>query len=232
VIRQNSIQREALSNQQHSSLPKTAFFVHFELGVTMLHKSRSVWMEFWTNDTPVPPRSWPYKRLGEKSVLVAQSQCVSEALPQRIIDAQRHAQASPFNGKPPVEVLDISSGWDSIAKFDVVIRRLKRLKLYDRGLVFCPAAWDRIEQLGLERYGEGNKKEKPHIECGTEAAIRDPHADQNLPREMCEFHPPALIVFHGEMLRREESFRYYPIGSLKDLRDAVAIIFLLTSDDF
>ena len=150
----------------------------------------------------------------------------------RRLNAERHAAASPFNGKPPVEVLDISSGWDSMAKFDVVTRRLKRLKLYDRDLVFCPASWDGIEQLGLEKYEEEDEEEEPHIECGTEAAIRESHAERNLPREMCEFRHPALIVFRGEMLKRHADFRYSPIGNTEDLRKVVVIIFLLTSDDF
>jgi hypothetical protein len=163
---------------------------------------------------------------------VALSQCISDAIQQRKIDAQRHANASPFDGKPPVEVLDISSGWDSTAKFDVVIRRLKRLKLYDHNLVFCPASWERIEYLGLEKYEEDEEDDEPHMECGTEGAIRHPKADENLPREMCAFRHPALIVFRGERLERQEDFRYVPIGDLTDLRDATVIIFLLTSDDF
>jgi hypothetical protein len=168
-------------------------------------------------------------RSGEKSGSVALSQYISNATQTRKIEAERHAEASPFNGKPPVEVLDISSGWDSMTKFDVVIRRLKRLTLYDRNLAFCPADWDDIGQLGLETYGTGDEEDMPHIECGMETAIRDPQAERNLPREMCEFRHPALIVFRGDKLERQEDFRYLPIG---DLKEATVIIFLLTSDDF
>ena len=176
-------------------------------------------------------------------MLVAHSQVVLEEdrhIPQALLDARRtrrekahrHAEASPFNGKPPVELLDISTGWDSIAKFDVIIERLKQLDLYDDTLAFCPAPWADIEHLGLEKYEEDDADEDPHMECGTEAAIRKPDPEQNLPREMCEFEDPAVIVFRGEMLDRDEDFRYQPIGDIADLREATVIIFLLTSDDF
>jgi len=148
------------------------------------------------------------------------------------MEAERHAKASPFNGTPPVEVLDLSSGWDSLAKFDIVIQRLKELDLYQDDLLFCPARWEEIEQLGFTQEGKDDR----HVQAATEAYIRDPLAGRNLPREMCELSDsPALIVFEGYMFDGGEC-RYYPDPEAAEeevgLRDVAVIIFLLTSDDF
>ena len=139
--------------------------------------------------------------------------------------AKRHADANPFDGKPPVEVLDISKGWDSLAKLDLIIGRLKKLRLYNKRLVFCPARWEEIEQLG---FTVEYPAEDAYIQGASEAYIRDPDG-RNLAREMCELSDsPALIVFNGDLLDGFEGF-YLPCG---DLRQAAIIIFLLTSDDF
>ncbi len=156
---------------------------------------------------------------------MAHSQLIARIEDQKI-DAERLAKTSPFNNKPLVEVLDLSSGWDSMAKFDVVINRLKRLKLYSKNLVFCPARWREIDQLGFtmkDLEGERN------IQGATEAYIRGFDPDRNFPSKMCLISDfPTLIVFKADVLRGHDS-RYYPLG---DLRDAAVIIFLLTSDDF
>ena len=142
----------------------------------------------------------------------------------RKMEADRQAKATPFNGRPPVEVLDVSQGWDSLAKLDVVIRRLKQLEMHNERLVFCPARWEEIEQLGFTVEDDDER----HIQGATEAYIRDPNG-RNFASEMCELSDsPALIVFQADMLDGFEG-RYYPVG---DLRDAANMIFLLTSDDF
>lgn len=176
-------------------------------------------------------------------MLVAHSQVVLQEdrhIPKALLEARRargekadrHAQASPFSGKPPVEVLDVSSGWDSMAKFDVIIERLKQLGLYGRQTGFLPSSVGQHRAVRTGEVDEDDADEDPHVECGTEAAIRKSDPEQNLPREMCEFEDPAVIVFRGEMLDRDEDFRYQPIGDVADLHEATVIIFLLTSDDF
>jgi len=156
---------------------------------------------------------------------VAHSQPIAR-IEDKKVDAERLAKTSPFNNRPPVEVLDLSLGWDSMAKFDVVIRRLKRLRLYRKNLIFCPARWEEIEQLGFTKK---ELEEERNIQGATEAYIRGFDPNRNFPSEMCLMSDlPALIVFKADMLRGHDS-RYYPLG---DRRDATVIIFLLTSDDF
>jgi hypothetical protein len=143
--------------------------------------------------------------------------------------AQLLARSNPFGGKPPVDLLDISAGWDSIAKFDIVIQRLKNVSLYSEDLVFCPADWGRIENLGLEK--QHNEDDDPCIQGSDEAGIRDKHAERNMAAEMCGFGVPALIVYKKSMLEEFDEYRYLPPPDVP-LREAVVIIFLLTADHF
>jgi hypothetical protein len=142
------------------------------------------------------------------------------------MEAERLVATSPFKGKPPLEVLDLSEGWDTTAKFEIVIRRLKDLGLYHTGLVFCPGRCEEIEQLGFTK--EGPPEDERHIQGGTEAYIRSP-LGRNFATEMCELSDiPTLIVFKRDSLEGDND-RYYPRGNL---RAAVAIVFVLVSDDF
>jgi hypothetical protein len=146
-------------------------------------------------------------------------------------EAELRAASSPFNGEPPVEVLDVSEGWDSIAKFDLAVQRLKDLGLYGKDLLFCAADWQRIEKLGFETERVGSLLEGPYIQCSTEADIRDRHAERNMAAEMCEFDNPALIVFQESKLERLGCDEYVPKPDVP-LREAAVIILLITSNDF
>jgi len=128
-----------------------------------------------------------------------------------------------------MEVLDLSAGWDSLAKFDIVIRRLKRLGLHSNNLLFCPANWQQIGTLGFEKQDE--EDEHACLQCATETDIHDKRAERNMALEICEFTQPALIVFKRSMLEKLDEYRYLPLLDVP-LQEAALIIFLLTSDDF
>lgn len=134
------------------------------------------------------------------------------------------------------ETLDVSKGWDSIAMFDIVVRRLKRLKLYRKDLLYCASDWGRIRNLGFENewslLGEDDPENEPHIECSTEAEIRDPRGERNMAAEVCQFENPALIVFLPDKLQEGAGeYRYDPLPDVP-LRDAATIVFRITSKEF
>jgi hypothetical protein len=124
-------------------------------------------------------------------------------------------------------MLDVSEGWDSSAMFDIIVGRLKQLKLYSKNLLYCAADWRRIENLGYEESLPGKEK---HIEAATEAEIHDPFG-RNMALEMCGFEDPAMIVFRPDKLELLCNHFYDPLPDVP-LHDAAVIVFRITSNQF
>jgi len=140
-------------------------------------------------------------------------------------EAEILAQSDQFKGKPRIEVLNVTAGWDSVAQFDIVVSHLQQLGLYYEGLLYCGADAECIEKLGVE---EGNT-----VECSTLDQIRDSRGcDRNMLKEAVEaYSRPAIIVYDPCRLELVDGHKFRAKKG-SPLRHAAMIVFLLVSDEF
>src|SRR5438874_1336499 len=65
-------------------------------------------------------------------------------------EAELLAESNPFKGKPRVEVLNVTAGWDTIAQFELLVRRMQQLNLYHGDLLYCGTDAKLVQKLGVE----------------------------------------------------------------------------------
>jgi len=123
-----------------------------------------------------------------------------------------------------VEILDLSDTWYSIDQIELMLKRLKTLRLYRPNLLYRGIDGRRV--ANVRKFGTDQNQDI--VFCSKEQDMLDPCADPagNAFQFATEWPTPAIIVYNPDLLVQRDEYAYAFAPGVKPL-PAVLAVFVL-----